>query len=286
MYADECCRLADIDGDGDVDLEDYAAFQLFFGKYCVLDADCGDGLFCTGEEICIAGSCAAGNAPCSDPNFSICDEELDDCLPTIRYQDDFSAYPCDGDPEDWLDTAANNSMVPDDGQFEVGCPDGNHVLRAATSQVNVHSHYAPPGSEDWPVQSFTGRIFTSTVSAGIGVTFHSDYPNSDTYYRLRRGSFAGGTAFHVDAHGTTITGGTTSSGVAPAANVWYWFRIELADTGTETQIRAKIWPMGDAEPVDWQIDCYDSSSTRRTAGRIGVWSMYAVKSYWDDFEVK
>ena len=33
--------------------------------------------------------------------------------------------------------------------------------------------------------------------------------------------------------------------------------------------RAKVWEEGDAEPSEWQIDCYDSSSTRRTLGTVG-----------------
>ncbi|HRX87328.1 MAG TPA: hypothetical protein P5572_20065, partial [Phycisphaerae bacterium] len=106
------------------------------------------------------------------------------------------------------------------------------------------------------------------------------------YYRLSRNATAGAMAFHLDAHGTSITSGTTDSGVVPAPNVWHWFAIEITDSGSATQIRAKVWPAGDAEPAAWQIDCLDASSTRRTAGRIGVWSSAAVASYWDDFEVQ
>ena len=47
--------------------------------------------------------------------------------------------------------------------------------------------------------------FTST----LGVTFLSDYPNSDTYYRLRRYD---GNAFHIDPHGTTVAGVIDSGG--------------------------------------------------------------------------
>jgi hypothetical protein len=124
----------------------------------------------------------------------------------------------------------------------------------------------------------------STTGSGIGVTFLSDYPNSDAYYRLRRGNFLGG-GFHVDPHGTTISGGTISSGVVPAVNQWYRFRIEVTDTGARTEIRANVWPDGAGEPAGWQIDCFDDTPTRRVRGTVGVWATASGGKYWDDLAV-
>ena len=61
--------------------------------------------------------------------------------------------------------------------------------------------------------------------------------------------------------------------------------IEVLDTGSRTEIRAKVWEEGSAEPADWQVDAYDDSSTRLTAGTIGVWSMATGSKYWDDLTV-
>ena len=114
------------------------------------------------------------------------------------------------------------------------------------------------------------------------MTFLSDYPNTDTYYRLRRYS---GNAFHISPHGTGISGGVTNTGVVPSAGLWYAFLIEVEDTGTETQIRAKVWESTTTEPAAWQVDCYDSGAGRLTAGTVGVWSMGSGGKYWDDLMV-
>ena len=118
---------------------------------------------------------------------------------------------------------------------------------------------------------------------GIGVTFFSQYPNTDAYYRLRR---YGNSAFHIAPHpnGTKIYG-DTNTGVYSLPNVWYWFRIEVEDTGTRTEIRAKVWPENSSEPADWQVDCYDSKSSRLAAGTFGVWSYFSGAKYWDDLAV-
>ena len=79
---------ADLDKDCDVDTFDFATFQRnFTGELetdsacpCELDADCDDGLFCTGPETCdfdIRGCVSAGN-PCAEDET--CDEESDTCL--------------------------------------------------------------------------------------------------------------------------------------------------------------------------------------------------------------
>lgn len=31
---------------------------------CTTDADCDDGLFCNGEEVCVGGHCSPGRSPC------------------------------------------------------------------------------------------------------------------------------------------------------------------------------------------------------------------------------
>jgi hypothetical protein len=73
--------------------------------------------------------------------------------------------------------------------------------------------------------------------------------------------------------------------VVAVANVWYRFKIQVEDTGTQTEIRAKVWSENDSEPVDWQAEAYDVSPTRLTSGTIGVWSMGSGNKYWDDMAV-
>ena len=78
----------------------------------------------------------------------------------------------------------------------------------------------------------------------------------------------------------------TDTGVVPLANEWYRFRILVEDTGVRTNILARVWRDGDAEPVDWQIDCFDNSLTRLTKGTVGFWSMSSGFKYWDDINVE
>ena len=185
-------------------------------------------------------------------------------------------------PSGWLDTGASNSLAENDSLFATMAVDGGIAFGTTSTATNIHSHYTAASYDAGVGFLLTGRMRMSAADSGIGVTFLSDYPNKDTYYRLRR---YGSTAFHIDPHGTTVAG-VIDSGVVPVANTWYQYRIEVVDTGSQTEIRANIWPEGSAEPTGWQIDAYDASGSRRASGRIGVWSMGSGSKYWDDLMVQ
>jgi hypothetical protein len=125
-------------------------------------------------------------------------------------------------------------------------------------------------------------MMVTASGSGIGVTFFSEYPLADAYYRLRR--YANKPAFHIAPHGTSVSG-DLNTGVIPVANVWYRFRIQVEDTDTRTEIRAKVWSENDSEPFDWQAEAYDVTLTRLTSGTIGVWSYSSGSKYWDDMAV-
>ncbi|KAA0220433.1 MAG: hypothetical protein EDS66_13365 [Planctomycetota bacterium] len=46
---------------------------------CAVDADCDDGLFCTGSETCVDGACVDGTAPCDEAAGETCNEDADAC---------------------------------------------------------------------------------------------------------------------------------------------------------------------------------------------------------------
>lgn len=46
---------------------------------CAADADCDDGLFCTGVETCVNGACVDGTAPCDEAAGETCNEDADAC---------------------------------------------------------------------------------------------------------------------------------------------------------------------------------------------------------------
>ena len=128
---------------------------------------------------------------------------------------------------------------------------------------------------------YSGRMMMTASSGGIGMTILSQYPNRDAYYRFRR---YGNNSFHIAPHGTSIYGDTDTR-VVPVPNVWYLFRIWVQDTGTRTEILAKVWPEGAAEPIEWQVDAYDDTMSRLVSGTFGVWSYSYGSKYWDDISV-
>gem|GEM_PF-639845 len=213
------------------------------------------------------------------------DVTVDSSVVNAQLAEDYQVYSSGDNPVDWLDTGANNSLLENDSLFKVFDIGGNRVFGATTTETDIHSHYVGSGSEGWLSYEYSGRMMITDPKGGIGVTFLSDYPNSDSYYRLRRTSSS---AFHISPHPwptATITGGITDSGVVPVANQWYRFRIQHEDDGTSTLIRAKVWADGALEPAGWQMDCYDSSPLRRTHGTIGLWSYNTGSKYWDDLVV-
>ncbi len=200
----------------------------------------------------------------------------------------FSGDADGADPSGWFDTGANNAMSNDETLFKVFSVGGNKAFGTSyTANSNIHSHYVGAGSAGWTNYRYTGRMRISGSRDGIGVTFFSDYPNSDAYYRLRSES---GSSFHIAPHGTGIEcTGDIDTGVAPAPNTWYRFKVEVEDTGAATDVRARVWAEGGSEPATWQVSCSDSG-TRRVAGTVGLWAVVGSvdtgTKYWDDLFVE
>ena len=200
----------------------------------------------------------------------------------------FDGYSDGADPTGWLDTAGGNGLSEDD-QFEVLTVSGDKAFGTTNvNSTNIHSHYSVSGSSVWTNYEYSGRMQITGANDGIGVTAFSDYPDSDSYYRLRREGQDSGT-FKISTHGSGLSCvGQTDTGVFPATDIWYLFRLQAEDLGGETEVRAKVWQEGSAEPAQWQATCSDTG-TRRTMGKVGLWAVVAgVDSgtkYWDDLQV-
>ena len=179
----------------------------------------------------------------------------------------------------WRDTKASNSMEIDDTLFNVTTTDGIETLHTVNGGTNIHSHdnLAPVTGD----HVFTGELMKAESGSSIGVTFFSQYTDSDHYYRLRSQS---GGSFNISPHATSVTG-DKDAGVSPIPGAWYQFKIDVTVTATETQIRAKVWQKGSVEPPDWQINCVDASASRLDSGHMGVWAMGTGDRYWRTFEI-
>ncbi|MCK4959164.1 MAG: fibronectin type III domain-containing protein, partial [Planctomycetes bacterium] len=171
------------------------------------------------------------------------------------FNDGFGTYQTGADPTGWFDTKAGNSLAQDDSLFKILDAGDGMAFGTTSPLTNIHSHYVVGQSLEWTDYQYSGRVKITNAGAGVGLTFFSDYPNSDKYYRLRR---YGSGSFHISPHGTSITSGNTSSGVTPQINIWYRFVIEVENADTQTEIRAKIWQDGTTEPANWQIECQDA----------------------------
>jgi hypothetical protein len=105
---------------------------------CASDADCDDGEYCNGEEICdtVSGECISGEPPCVEGE--LCDEEEDTCftnldLGLVAY------YPFEGSANDASGNENHGTI-----QGAVLCPDRNGVESAycfdgAADQIDVPS---------------------------------------------------------------------------------------------------------------------------------------------------
>jgi probable HAF family extracellular repeat protein len=79
---------------------------------CLTDADCDDGLFCTRDDVCIAGICYHINSPCPG---QVCDEEDDACIGCLSDGD------CDDGDYCTIDRCDNAHC---EYEFIENCPDG------------------------------------------------------------------------------------------------------------------------------------------------------------------
>ncbi len=203
----------------------------------------------------------------------------------VLLRESFDVHGTDAEPPGWRDTGANNSLVEDTSLFRTATVGATVAFGTTSTATNVHSHYDAPEAHGWADYRYRGRLLLTDTAGGVGVTVLSQYRSggADAYYRLRR--YPGEPSFHVAPHGTTVEG-VADTGIVPVANTWYWFLVEVEDTGTRTEIRAKIWVEGTPEPADFQVQVFDASATRLTAGTVGFWTMATGSKYLDDVEVE
>ncbi|RJO71062.1 MAG: hypothetical protein C4523_04845 [Myxococcales bacterium] len=125
---------------------------------CMQDEDCGDGVFCNGQESCVSGSCLPGIAPCDDginctedtcqeataeclnlPADSLCDDHNvctdDACVPGLGCGNAANAAACDdGDPCTQADFCSNKTCVA--GAEILFCIDADACCPAGCSDAD------------------------------------------------------------------------------------------------------------------------------------------------------
>lgn len=183
----------------------------------------------------------------------------------------------------WFGTGSPNLLEKDPTLFQFTGKRRNRQIHTTSEAVNIHSHFVRSGARRLRNYVYKGQMRVNEEDAGIGVTFYSNYPKSDTYYRLRR--YNGG-SFTIVPHATEITQGETDTGVTPEVDAWYNFKISVNTSRKHTKIRAKVWRAGEKQPRLWQVVCIDSSETRIKRGAPGLWSMADGTKSWRRLAVK
>ncbi len=185
---------------------------------------------------------------------------------------------------DWFSTGADNSLQREGGLFRLASKRRAKQLYTASEDTNVHAHIRGSSAKRLRNYTYSGQMKIVEDGGGIGVTFHSQYPREDAYYRLRR--YAGSPSFHIAPHGTSVSSGEIDSGVNPSGGEWYSFKVLVRTFRTRTRIRAKVWSRNQGIPGQWQVDTIDESDTRIRRGRPGVWSMGTGRKLWRKLKVR
>ncbi|MCB0325626.1 MAG: hypothetical protein KDD69_18720 [Bdellovibrionales bacterium] len=175
-------------------------------------------------------------------------------------------------------------------RFRVRDDNGNMVFGTANSGTAPIATFDLAGDRVWEAPfwrnyEFSGRMKFTDSGGAAGVTFLSSLPDSSFYYGLKTDSSE--RAFHFWAQGTSISGGRISTGVRPAPNTWYHFKIQAIDEGPRTQLRARVWREGSSEPNGWQAEAFDDTLSRVRTGSFGVWGGVNApgEKLYDDLQV-
>lgn len=217
------------------------------------------------------------------------------------YTDDFQSYGEHVNPTGWVDSAVGKPSPAADGLYKTwGDPtQGNKATNVVYGTKQSSGKADPAGRmgtfSTYTTKTFTGsgrfeyrgRFIRTTSDGRIGLTFFSSYPERDQYYLAALMPQTDGTlTMQLLSFGSGALVGTTDSRFAIDPNKWYRFAIQADSLASETKIRARFWLEGSAEPTTWSIEASDSSATRLTSGRIGMWAALKGDAYIDDIAAK
>ncbi|MCX6674441.1 MAG: neuraminidase-like domain-containing protein [Methanothrix sp.] len=208
----------------------------------------------------------------------------------FKIYENFDSYSSGQDPLNWRDTKANSSNAEDNSLFKTYALQGRTVFGTRSQANNIHTHYVGGGARDWKNYIFAGCLRigdpSDTRFGSIGVTLLSQYfsgqSNHNRYYKLINSSNLG---FVLLTASNAPLLGAFISNLIPQANTWYRFLIVVEDTGSRTNVRAKIWPESGTEPTNYQINAYDAAGTRLISGTVGFLTMGSGSKYFKDLSV-
>ncbi|HUP60264.1 MAG TPA: Ig-like domain-containing protein [Thermoanaerobaculia bacterium] len=221
----------------------------------------------------------------------------------VTYNDDFQSYGSPRNPAGWVDNSIGKSTPIANGLYKTwpdplqgnqgsnivygtkqssGKPEGNNPRIGTFSTLTTKSFRSFGRFE------YRGRFIRTSADTRIGFTFHSSYPEKDSYYLVGLWTQPATTKLTMQLFG--FGAGTiakdTDSEFTPEINKWYRFLVQVDDVDGATNIRARFWLDGTEEPKTFTIDATDASATRLKEGRIGIWSAVKGDAYVDDLFAK
>ncbi len=228
---------------------------------CQINADCSNGLFCDGVEICVEGECAGGAPPCT--GAKLCNESLDACLPDCNQNGIDDAT----DIAQGYSADCNTSGVPDecelapvrtliDVDFENGLP----ANWSADGLWHVSAACVQPFAPDPPYWAYFGRddacdFDTGAIVSGSLASGAVQIPANATSAVLTYASFYEGDRgfasipFGFDLAWVEVDGALVDDvGPTPGYGAWEIREVDLAAF------------VGAAVTLSWRFDSVDAIS--------------------------
>jgi hypothetical protein len=221
----------------------------------------------------------------------------------VSYTDDFQSYGTQKNPTGWVDSSVGNPAPNASGLYKTwpdplqGNQGSNVVYGTKQSSGNPQGNNPRIGTfSTFTTKAFSGtgrfeyrgRFIRTDATTRIGLTFFSSYPERDSYYLIGLWTPPNSSTLSMQLfaqNAGTLTK-ITNSGFSPAVKKWYRFLVQVDSVEGATNIRARFWADGTTEPTTFSIDAADTSATRLTSGRIGIWSAVKGDAYVDDINVK
>ncbi|MEM6532419.1 MAG: right-handed parallel beta-helix repeat-containing protein [Myxococcota bacterium] len=186
---------------------------------------------------------------------------------------------------DFVDTGNDNSLDEDDSRFSFVemSDDGRTALTNGPHDAHVHSHVV----NGFVYRSFayTGAMRFNSNNGSMGITFLSQYPNEDRYYRLLRTKER--PEFHlVNRPGSADVGCSgLSHSLKSKINTWYRYEVITEVRPDDTYFSVNVWEEGAAPDDALKIECVDGSPGRLETGTVGVYADGPGKKYWSDLRL-
>ncbi|GJM24416.1 MAG: serine/threonine protein kinase [Phycisphaerae bacterium] len=199
--------------------------------------------------------------------------------PKIPYAVDFEGVPVGSVPPGWIGVSKKTNIVE---------MDGGRVLRKIASKkfpsppfMRLRSYAGPPIEGGYTVQcDLMGKSKKKRFKPDMGLI--------NSRYRLI--AMGVGKKLRVESW-------------APLPRIrhdvkfqydpdkWYTMKFEVRPDGDKAHLRGKIWPRGEAEPVEWLIDVVDSCPNTEGSPGLYAYSTNTTsksdgpENYYDNFKV-